>query len=760
MSQTWEIELRERFGDDLHLRHLPLRPGQMVDLPKWLSPNVASSLERGGIKKLWRHQLEAIEATQVGNNVVVATGTASGKSLCYQIPMINNVLTIPKAKSLYIAPTKALAHDQSRSLYEWNIPELQIATYDGDTDSVERRFAHEGANIVVTNPDMLHFGLLGSHNTWAHFLRNLQVIAVDECHVYKGVFGAHVSNILKRLIRIAKHHGSNPQIIMASATVSAPATHAKRLTGKEFVEISTDTSARGALTLALTLPRETLGTDILGAAIRRSAIAEASDALTDLVISGSRTLAFVRSRKAAETVATIAKNKLTEVSPELVGKVTSYRAGYLPEERREIERQLRAGDILGLATTTALELGVDVSGLDAVVLVGWPGTRSSFWQQVGRAGRDQQDAHALLIANDNPLDHYLVRHPEIIYDEPIEAAVCDPTNKNILAAQLPAAASELHLCDDELSNFGPIDRVTEVLDALCHDGLLKRRPTGWYWNGKGRAQSLADIRGSGSPAYNILETGTGRILGTIDSSGAFLQVHPGAIYVHLGETFYVDDLNWTEHVIFAHATDVDYSTYAREITSVSLVSTERSVSWGPFELSAGIVDVTNHVISFQKRRLLTGQILGEEKLELPPTTLRTQGFWWTIPAHVLADLEIGDVSGAAHAVEHAAIGLLPLFSLCDRWDIGGVSVAEHPDNGMCTIVIYDGNPGGAGFTHHGFEVARQWLEATRDVMVECKCEDGCPGCVQSPKCGNNNNPLDKHAAITILNEMLKSVPNG
>ena len=758
MSQTWELELKERFGHDLHLRHLPLRPGLREDLPTWVAPEIASSLKADGIEQLWQHQLAALEANRLGGNIVVATGTASGKSLCYQIPMINNVLTVPKSKSLYIAPTKALAHDQSRSLYEWNIPELQVATYDGDTDSIERRFARDTANIVVTNPDMLHYGLLGAHESWAHFLRNLQIIAVDECHVYKGVFGAHVSNILKRLIRLSNHHGSKPQIIMASATVSAPAAHAQKLTGREFIEITNDTSARGALTLALTLPRETLGTDILGSAIRRSAIAEASDALTDLVVAGSRTLTFVRSRKAAETVATITKSKLAEISPDLVGKVTSYRAGYLPEERREIERELRDGELLGVATTTALELGVDISGLDAVVLVGWPGTRASFWQQVGRAGRDQQDAHALLIANDNPLDHYLVRHPEIIYDVPIEAAVCDPTNKIVLSAQLPAAASELHLSTDELSNFGPVERVTEVLDSLCAEGLLKRRPTGWYWHGKGRAQALADIRGSGSPAYNILETGTGRILGTIDSAGAFLQVHPGAIYVHLGETFFVDDLDWTEHVIFAHPTDVDYSTYAREITSVALVSQQESTRWGPFELSAGIVDVTNHVVSFQKRRLLTGQILGEEKLDLPPQTLRTQGVWWTIPSQVLVDLQIGDVSGAAHAAEHAAIGILPLFSLCDRCDICGVSDAEHPDNGMCTIVIYDGNAGGAGFAHHGFEVASQWLGATRDLMAECKCEDGCPGCVQSPKCGNNNNPLDKQAAITILTEMLKHAP--
>ena len=754
MTQRWNDLLHERFGEDLHLRQIAARPGQSAPMPEWLHPEITQRLNEQGITQLWQHQLDALELIQAGSNAVIATGTASGKSLCYQLPIIQEAFTSPTSRSLYIAPTKALGHDQSRSLIEWNLRELQVATMDGDTDSVERRFARDHANVVITNPDMLHFGILGQHEAWAKFIRELKIIAVDECHIYRGVFGAQVSNVLKRLLRISSMYGSSPQIVMASATVSQPAAHAQMLTGRQFAEVTADTSARGELSLALTLPQVTLGTNIDDEALRRSAIAEASDALTDLVIESARTLVFVRSHKAAETVASIARDHLSEAAPELVDKVTSYRAGYLPQERRDIEARLRDGSLIGAATTTALELGVDVSGLDAVVLTGWPGTRASFWQQVGRAGRDGHDARALLIASDNPLDHYLVKHPEMIFDNPVEASVCDPANENVLGPHLLAAASELHLREEDLDLFGPPEHVRSLIEEQCGLGLLKKRPLGWYWNGHGRAQSMVNIRGTGAAPYSIVEEGTGRIVGTIDAGAAFLQVHPGAIYVHLGETYFVKTLDIEERIAFVHTIDVDYTTYAQEITSVALVEQQEAKWWGPFEVSRGIVDVTEHVIGFQRRRLLTGQILGNDPLDLPEQTLRTQGMWWTIPRETLNTLQIGDVAGAAHAAEHAAIGLLPLFSMCDRWDIGGVSVAEHPDNGMCTIVIYDGQSGGAGFTHHGFSVATQWLAATRNVIADCECSQGCPACVQSPKCGNNNNPLDKQAALRILDAML------
>ncbi len=751
-------DLRQRFGDDVHIHEIPARQAQISPIPEWLDLRVAEALEKLGIESLWQHQLAALDAYHSGANLVVATGTASGKSLCYQIPIANTILTEKKSRALYIAPTKALAHDQVRAFHEWQLRELSVATYDGDTDQLERRFAREQANVIVTNPDMLHHGMLSRHSSWASMFKNLRVIAVDECHLYRGVFGANVANVLKRLLRVAALYGSAPQIVMVSATVSAPAQHAQTLSGKEFVEITEDASPHGPVTVALALPRETLMSEIDDAKIRRSTTSEAADALTDLVIGGVRTLAFVRSRKAAETVARIARENLGEVDASLVSKVNSYRAGYLPEERREIERALRTGELLGVATTTALELGVDISGLDAVVLAGWPGTRASFWQQVGRAGRDQQQALALMIANDNPLDHYLVNHPDAVIGQPVERSVCDPTNSNVLKWHLACAAAEQHITDDELFSFGDVEKVRRLLNELCDEGYLKLRSTGWYWAATGRAHELVSVRGSGANSYSIVETGTGRIAGTVDFAGAFLQVHPGAVYVHLGETYVVDDLDIENHVAFISSTDVDYSTFARELTSVTLVEGIDTKTMDAMTFTRGIVDVTEHVVAFQKRRNLTGQMLGEEPLDLPPTTLRTEGVWWVISPLALQEAGVKDITGAAHAAEHAGIGLLPLFATCDRWDIGGVSMAEHPDTGGCTVVIYDGHPGGAGFAHHGFSVARSWLTATRDAVQECSCSDGCPGCIQSPKCGNNNHPLDKAGAVIMLNLLLQGLP--
>ena len=745
--------LRERFGDDLDIRQLPQRLATQATLPEWVNPTLAQALEVRGISSLWPHQLEALDLAHLRNNIVVSTGTASGKSLCYQIPIAQAVLENPKARALYLAPTKALARDQVRALDEFHISGLHVSAFDGDSDFSERSYARDHANLVVTNPDMIHHALLPIHARWASFFRNLEIIAVDECHMYRGMFGAHVANVLKRLIRIAQHHGSTPQIIMASATVSSPAAHAQMLTGQKFHAIENDTSPRGAITIALALPKVTLGRDIEGESIRRSAIAEAADVFSDLVATHTRTLVFVRSRKAAETVATIARDNLTDSSPELVSKVTSYRAGYLPEERRAIERQLRSGEVLGVATTNALELGVDISGLDATILTGWPGTRASFWQQVGRAGREQQAALALMIASDNPLDHYLVNHPESIFDQPVEAAVCDPTNSNILYSHLACAASELHLTNDDLPTFGESEKVLSALQALTTDGLVRQRATGWFWAGIGRAHNLADLRGSGRFPYHIVESGTGRLLGTIDADAAFRQVHAGAVYTHLGETFLVDQLDIDNGVAFVTATQVDFSTYAREITTVEIVEAQESKTWGPFTLTKGMVDVTEQVIGYQRRRMLTGQIIGDDPLDLPALTLRTQSMWWTATAEALSELQIGDVAGCVHAAEHAAIGMLPLFTLCDRSDIGGVSMAEHPDTEQATVFIYDGYSGGAGFSHHGYDVADQWLAATHNAIAECQCLQGCPACVQSPKCGNNNHPLDKAAAARMLNTM-------
>ncbi|GIH22502.1 DEAD/DEAH box helicase [Acrocarpospora phusangensis] len=842
---------------------------------------------------LWPHQLAAAEHAHRGQNVIISTGTASGKSLAYLVPSATSILS--GATVLYLTPTKALAADQLRSVEALHLDQVRPATFDGDTPMEDRAWVRRHANYVLTNPDMLHRSMLPRHAAWVSFWRRLRIVVVDECHTYRGVFGSHVAQILRRLRRVAAKYGADPVFFLASATASEPGMTGMRLTGLEMAEVTRDASPRGATTIALWEPPLTDLRGEGGAPVRRTATAEAADLLADLVLDGVRTLAFVRSRRAAETVALSARGHLhdtelalgvharparaavaTPVLPELrlADKVAAYRAGYLAEDRRLLEKQLRTGELLGVATTNALELGVDVSGLDAVLIAGWPGTRASLWQQAGRAGRDGQDALAVLIARDDPLDTYLVHHPDALFGHPVEATVLDPDNPYVLAPHLCAAASEIPLTDEDHLIFGPAAR--GVLDELVERGLLRRRTTGWFWTSRDWAVDLADIRGSGGAPVQIVESGTGRLLGTVDEASAHGTVHTGAVHIHRGETYVVDEFDLDAGVALVSAATPDYSTFARDITDIRIIESSRSRAFGPGELHFGSVEVTRQVISYLKRRSQTGELLGDDPLDLPPRTLRTRAVWWTLPTSSLtamtptidpttdlsgdpssdpaadpsdelssdpaADpsgglsvlttdpsgipssvlttdpsgipssvlttdpsgvlssdpaIDLGgdpandvridsandsandrrgsrgasrgrgtarsvargmdpgiDLGGAAHAAEHAAIGLLPLFATCDRWDIGGVSTELHPDTGMLTVFVYDGHDGGAGFAERGYAHATDWLTATRDAIASCECERGCPSCIQSPKCGNGNEPLHKAGALRLLGILL------
>jgi DEAD/DEAH box helicase domain-containing protein len=725
-------------------------------------------LGAAGISAPYEHQATAAQLAHDGVHVVVATGTASGKSLTYLLPTLSAVLegcsapTGRGATALYLSPTKALAADQLDALERLGLAGLRAATYDGDTPSQERDRIRNHANYVLTNPDMLHHGLLPGHPRWASFLRALRYVVVDECHVYRGVFGSHVAAVLRRLRRVAARYGAEPVFVLASATVSDPSGSAGRLTGLPVAAVTDDASPRGRTTLALWEPPLTELSGEHGAPVRRTATAEAADLLADLVVEGARTLAFVRSRRGAEAVALTARRLLTEVDPDLAGRVAAYRAGYLPEERRALERALRRGSLLGLATTNALELGVDVAGLDAVLLAGYPGTRASLWQQVGRAGRSRGDALGVLVARDDPLDTYLVHHPAALLDRPVEATVLDPSNPYVLAPHLAAAAAELPLTEADLPDFGPT--AAEVVEQLCTAGLLRRRPAGWFWTRRDRASDLADLRGAGGAPVRVVEDRTGRLLGTVDRGAAHGAVHQGAVYLHQGETYLVRSLDLDDGVALVDpAPDLDWTTSAREVTDIRILETRRSQAWGETGLHLGVVEVTSQVVAFLRRRVATGEILGEEPLDLPPRTLRTVAVWWTVTEGQLgqARLEWADVPGAAHAAEHAAIGLLPLVATCDRWDVGGVSTAMHPDTGTTTVFVHDGHPGGAGFAERGYEAAAAWLGATRDAIAACECTDGCPSCVQSPKCGNGNDPLDKAGALRLLDVVLsRAEPSG
>lgn len=741
-----------------HVEHVPARTGRRAPWPDWAAPLLVTRLQAAGVQAPWEHQAAAAELVWQGRSVVVATGTASGKSLAYQLPVLSRLLAegpAGRSRALYLAPTKALAQDQLRSLRSLNLAAVRAATYDGDTPVGERDWVRAHASYVLTNPDMVSRSVLPQHARWREFLRGLTVVVLDECHVYRGVFGSHVAQVLRRLRRVCARYGADPVFVLASATTSSPEESAGRLTGCSVVAVTDDASPHGALEFALWEPPFGPLAGEHGAPVRRSTTAETASLLADLVVEDVRTLAFVRSRRGAEVVAQQARRHVAEVSPALAARVAAYRAGYLAEERRALERRLSDGDLLGVAATNALELGVDVRGLDAVLLAGWPGTVASLWQQAGRAGRDGGDALAVFVARDDPLDTYLVHHPEAVFGRPVESTVLDPDNPYVLEPHLECAAAELPLTEADLELFGPA--ATPVLADLVRRGRLRRRAGGWFWTRVGERPGV-DLRGTGGAPVAVVEAATGRLLGTVDAGAAHASVHPGAVYLHAGATYVVDALDLDEGVALVHPEDPDWTTSARDVTDISVVSVERSTSYAGVDLCLGTVEVTNQVVGFLRTRIATGEVLSEEPLDLPPRHLRTRAVWYGVSDDLLAAAGVlDDVPGAAHAAEHAAIGLLPLFATCDRWDIGGVSTALHADTGRATVFVHDGHPGGAGFAERGHQRARDWLWATRDAIAACGCEAGCPSCVQSPKCGNGNEPLDKLGAVRLLSTVVAAM---
>ena len=758
-----------RAGRLTHLETLPAREAELTAWPAWIAPSVLDGCRSRGVEWPWTHQTEAASLAWAGQSVVVSTGTASGKSLAYLLPALSTLAHADaptRARDrgptvLYVAPTKALAHDQLGAVCETGagVPGLRCAPVDGDTPREERDWARAHANWVLTNPDMLHRSLLPGHERWSRFLAGLSYVVIDECHHYRGVFGSHVAHVVRRLRRLAAHYGARPTFVLASATIAEPDSCARRLTGLDVHPVTDDGSPRGPGVLALWEPPLTEVAGERGAPTRRSATAETADLLTELVIDGVRTLAFVRSRRGAESVAMMARRQLAEAHPDLMDSVATYRGGYLPEDRRALEADMRAGRLLGTAATNALELGVDLVGLDAVLMAGFPGTRAALWQQVGRAGRRGRPSVGVLVARDDPLDTYLVRHPGALLGRPVEATVLDPDNPYVLGPHLCAAAQELPLTGADLELFGP--GAPAGVEALTTEGFLRRRPRGWFWTRRERACDLADIRSGGGAPVQVVERVEGRLLGTVDAAAAHSSVHEGAIHLHRGQPFLVRSFDVDEGVALVEAAEPDYSTIAREVTQIQIDGIDDTRGCGGADLHLGRVQVTSQVVAYLRRRLLTGEVLGEEPLDLPTRQLTTTAVWWTLDDDAVqaTGVEAGDLPGAAHAAEHASIGLLPLFATCDRWDIGGVSTALHADTGRLTVFVYDGHPGGAGFAERGFAVAGKWLETTRQAIAACECVEGCPSCVQSPKCGNGNSPLSKPGAVRLLDALLTRLYN-
>jgi DEAD/DEAH box helicase domain-containing protein len=748
-----------------HVAELPARHGRQQPWPRWVEPDVLRAFTDRGISSPWAHQVQAADLAHAGRHVVISTGTASGKSLAYQLPILNALATNPRARALYISPTKALGHDQLRAAHTLTaaIPRLaDIAptAYDGDSPAEVRRLARERSRWVFSNPDMVHLALLRNHARWAVFLRNLRFVVVDECHYYRGVFGSNVAMVLRRLLRLCARYAADPAVlptvIFASATTAAPGATATELIGQPVEEIAEDASPQGARTVALWEPA--LRADLTGengAPVRRSAGSEAARLMADLIAEGARTLTFVRSRRGAELTALATRARLADIAPQLTETVASYRAGYLPEDRNSLEQALLDGRLRGLATTNALELGIDIAGLDAVVLAGFPGTVTSFWQQAGRSGRRGQGALVVLVARDDPLDTYLVHNPAALLDKPIERVVIDPANPYILGPQLLCAATELPIDDAEVRALG----AQHVADGLVDDGLLRHR-SGKYYPAPGvDPHPAVDIRGPTGGQVVIVESDTGRLLGTAGAGQAAASVHPGAVYLHQGESYVVDSLDFDEGLAFVHSEDPGYATFARELTDISVTGAGERHTFGSVTLGLVPVSVTNRIVGYLRRRL-SGEVIDFVELDIPPSTLDTTAVMYTITPEALhrSGIDPLQIPGSLHAAEHAAIGLLPLVASCDRGDIGGLSTAVGPEfDGLPSVFVYDGYPGGAGFAEQGFRQAGVWLGATMAAIEACECPAGCPSCVQSPKCGNGNDPLDKAGAVRVLRLVLTAL---
>jgi DEAD/DEAH box helicase domain-containing protein len=690
-----------------------------------------------------------VRSIRSGAHTVLVSGTASGKSLSYQIPIAEAILENPRTTALLVFPTKALAQDQLRSLTELRIPGLVAATYDGDTSPEDRSWAKRHANLILTNPDMLHYGILPNHGRWADFLLRLSYVVVDEMHVLRGIFGSHVAHVLRRLRRIAAHYGAEPTLVFASATIGNPGELAGRLSGLPVEVLEGDDSPQGAKLIALWNPPLAEK----GPRRRRSAMAETTDLFVDLIRNHQHTIVFSRSRKATELIYRWANERLDE---SLAERIAPYRGGYLPKDRRRIETALFSGELLGVTATNALELGIDVGSLDAAIINTFPGTLASFWQQAGRAGRSQENSLGVLVGGEDALDQYYMTHPRQLFTRPSESAVINPDNPLVVEAHTACAAYELPLQPDDRRFLG--DRLEEAANRLVQAGDLRLRRERLHWARRAGPAGSVGIRSSGGSSFSILDNAAGELLGTLEENQAFPQAHPGAVYLHQGETFVVDNLDPANREVQVHPESVQYYTQSQENKNLEILQTLDRRPVGRLIQHLGSVRVESQVVAYQRKRVGSGEVLGFEALDLPPIQFETEAVWWTIPDLLYdeAGIDHHDVPGTLHAAEHAAIAMLPLFAVCDRWDIGGLSTPFHPETGGGTIFIYEAYPGGAGISPIAFAAAAGHLSATREMVEACPCDEGCPSCVQSPKCGNFNEPLSKLGAVRFLDIALKA----
>ena len=720
----------------------PARGPRLEPIPDELDPRVRERLAHDA---LFSHQREAWNAAGRGEHVVVTTGTASGKTLAFNLPVLDSLAREPKNRALYLYPTKALAQDQLRSLQSLAVPRVRPAIYDGDTEADRRWQIRRWANLILTNPDMLHVGVLPHHDRWGDVLQNLRYVVVDEAHVYRGVFGSHVGNVLRRLRRAAAMYGAEPQFLLASATIANPAELAESLLGVEATVVAEDGAPRAERTVVLWNPE--LLDEELG--VRASALGDASRLLAELAQRGLRTICFAKSRKAAELIHRFAADRV----PELRSRLAPYRAGYTPQQRREIERRLVEGDLLGVSATDALELGIDIGLLDCAISVGFPGTVASLRQQWGRAGR-RGHGLAVLVASEDVLDQYFVREPETLLGRRVEAAILDHSNPRVLDGHVLSAAFEAPIDEADRPTLGAaaLERAPELPE-------LQHTPRGWVWAGKDYPAARIPLRSTSPDSFSVVDTTTGALLGLVERERAYSTVHDGAVYLHLGEPYLVQELDLAARHALVQPFSGDWYTQVKKETMTEIAEPLRTERRLGLEVTFGRVVVTEQVVGYQRKSIRDQSTLGLVRLELPMTEFETEAVWYLPEPEQLEGLEREPrLLGTLHAAEHAMIAILPLWAMCDRWDIGGLSTNVHPQTGRPTIFVYDGHPGGVGINERGFEVFEGWVEDTARMLAGCPCSDGCPSCVQSPKCGNLNEPLDKHGALTFLQRLVDFRP--
>ncbi len=730
-------------GELAHLERVRARGAIFGDLEPPLPDVLNHRLADRGIDRLYRHQAKAIRDIRQGKNTVVVAGTSSGKTLCYTVPIAERILKQPKSTALLLYPTKALAHDQLRSFGKLNIDALEAATYDGDTEIDQRQWVRRNANVILTNPDMLHLGILPNHGKWADFFLRLKYVVVDEMHMFRGIFGSHVSLILRRLRRIAAHYGAHPTFVFTSATIGNPADLASRLVGLEVGLRDQDDSPSGEKLIALWNPP--IEDEEQGR--RRSAMAETSDLFVNLVRHDHHTIVFSRSRKATELIYVWSRDRL---GPDRKDRIAPYRGGYTAESRRDTEAALFSGDLLGITATNALELGIDVGSLDAAVINTFPGTISSFRQQAGRAGRTLRTSVAVLVGGEDALDQYFMHYPRELFDRTPESVVINPSNPLVLQAHVACAAHELPLEPSDGDFLG--DDTEEAATALVAEGHLELRRGRLMWAHNQPPAPRVSIRSSGGPTYTI--TSDEGLLGTMEETRAFSDAHPDAVYLHQGDTFVVEDLDIRRHEIRVKSGKVNYYTQAKSEKLLEVLETFESRPLGSMTQHFGTIRVESQVVGYQKKKIGSGETIAHEWLDLPASVFETQGVWLEIPESLVSDMSMDRLLGTLHAAEHAGIAMLPLFAVCDRWDIGGLSTNWHPDLGGPAIFIYEAYPGGAGISPVAFEIGAEHWKATREAIHSCPCKSGCPSCVVSPKCGNFNEPLDKRGAVEFLDRAL------